>query len=377
MDSPKIVYKYYSNPAFCAQSEVVFTQKSPCVSSKVSTPDRPRMPPLGANSPRKSCERANHRIRTDISDNPLRIPPAGSGRYFRDEPPELPPKPAKFSHSRSNSGIFERSSSAMRHSTRSSIRSRTRSHDLEMAEIRRERYDRNAESDDGLENSRISKHRYEVIEDDFDDLIDYSPTKKRIIAVDPREVEEFNVDGPDDNEMKEIPTEIVKTVNGRTHRYAIVPSDEEVPQKRQNVTFISPIMSKKNLIATQKLHELLSTPRKLKSYASQPSVRIESNKSMDSPRVHQSTPKKISRGIAPSRSCANLATSRRSNTTSPTSPRAQQKLNYGVPESAKSDLFVRSFREKSHDRSLDERNSSRRIKDNTRKDKTTAVITPR
>lgn len=374
MESPKIVYKYYSNPAFCAQSEVVF-QKS-CVTKLVS-PDR-RMPPLGANSPRKL---ENRILRTDISDNPLRMSPAGR---LRDEPPELPPKPAKFQNR-----SFHRQSSLIHKPTRQ-VRCRTRSEDLEMAQFRQQRnsrYDRNAESDDGLEDSRL-KHRYEVIDDDFDDLTDYSPTKKRIVEAHVDDIEEYNVDGPDDNEMKEIPTEIVKTVNGKTLRYAIVPSDDEEPVKKPNVTFTSPMMSKKNLIATQKLHELLSTPRKLKSYASQPSVRITPNKSLDSPSRYCSPRTLVSstptQGVTPSKSCANLTISRGSATTSPISPKAQQKLNYGLPEFERQDVFVTSFREKSRDRSLDmdRRNVSRESRREYEKDRRdlkgkTAVIIPR
>ncbi|XP_063835908.1 uncharacterized protein LOC135085057 [Ostrinia nubilalis] len=378
MESPKIVYKYYSNPAFCAQSEVVF-QKS-CM-TRIRSPERQRMPPLGANSPRKM--ESNRILRTDISDNPLRISPAGR---MRDDPPELPPKPPKFQNR-----SFHRQASLVCKPTRAAVRCRTRSEDLEMAQLKQQRssrYDRNAESDDGLEDSRL-KHRYEVIDDDFDDLVDYSPTKKRIVEADVADIEEYNVDGPDDNEMKEIPTEIVKTVNGKTLRYAIVPSEDDEPVRRPSVTFTSPMMSKKNLIATQKLHELLSTPRKLKSYASQPSVRITPNKSMDSP--NRGTPKKIvsstpTQGVTPSKSCANLTISRGSATTSPISPKAQQKLNYGLPEFERQDVFVTSFREKSRDRSLemdrrDASRESRRDYDRRGRDlkdkKTTAVITPR
>ncbi|XP_041988386.1 uncharacterized protein LOC121739863 [Aricia agestis] len=362
MESPKIVYKYYSNPAFCAQSEVVF-QKS-CV-TKIVSPNK-RMPPLGANSPRKV---ENRILRTDISDNPLRMSPAG--RYHRDEPPELPPKPAKYQNQ------FQRQSSMICKPTRTIVRCRTRSEDLEMAQIRQKRqtrYDRNAESDDGLEDSR--RHRYEVI--DYDDEMDYSPTKKRIVEADESEVEEYNVDGPDEHELKEIPTEIVKTVNGKVHRYAIVPSDDE----EKKVTFTSPTMSKKNLIATQKLHELLSTPRKLKSYASQPSVRITPNKA-ESPR-YPDTPMKIisstPTNVTPSKSCANLSMMR--GTTSPISPKAQQKLNYGLPELER-DVFVTSPREKRErsfemDRSDLSRDRSFKKKPIGRPDaKTTAVIMPR
>lgn len=356
MESPKIVYKYYSNPAFCSQSEVVFAQKS-CI-TKVLSPDR-RMPPLGANSPRKI---ENNRImRTDISDNPLRIPTR------HDVPPELPPKPAKYQQ-------FQRQTSLIVKPTRSMVRCRTRSEDLEMAQFRQRRYN----TSDNLED-RV-KHRYEVI--DIDDSMDYSPTKKRIIEADESEVEEYNVDGPDDNEMKEIPTEIVKTVNGKTHRYAIVPSDDEEREDRKNVTFstTSPVMSKSNLIATQKLHELLSTPRKLKSYASQPSVRITPNKSEVR---YPGTPMKIISStpttVTPSKSCANL-TLTRGLATSPISPKAQQKLNYGLPEVDR-DVFVTSFKDR-HNRSFDldrrdVRNKSDRRIDTQKRDKHTAVIVPR
>ncbi|XP_023942891.2 uncharacterized protein LOC112049286 [Bicyclus anynana] len=384
MESPKIVYKYYSNPAFCSQSEVVFAQKS-CV-TKIVSPDR-RMPPLGGNSPRKM--ETNRIMRTDISDNPLRILP---GR--RDEPPELPPKPPKYQ--------FHRQASMVCKPSRSVVRCRTRSEDLEMAQFRQRqqtKYDRNAESDDNLEDSRTRqryqiqydrsrdseiedrlRHRYEI---DIDDGVDYSPTKKRIIEADESEVEEYNVDGPDENELKEIPTEIVKTVNGKTHRYAIVPSDDE--DTRRNVTFTSPQMSQKNLIATQKLHELLSTPRKLKSYASQPSVRITPSKG-DSPR-YPGTPMKIISStptqVTPSKSCANLTLTRNMTpATSPISPKAQQKLNYGVSDFDRQDVFVTSFRDK-RERSFDmdrrensrESRSERRLEQ--RRDKNTAVIMPR
>ncbi|KAL4712169.1 hypothetical protein ACJJTC_011030 [Scirpophaga incertulas] len=376
MDSPKIIYKYYSNPAFCSQSEVIFQKQ--CF-TKLSS-ERQRMPPLGANSPRK-CDVTNRILRTDISDNPLRMSPAGR---MRDEPPELPPKPAKFQNR-----SFQRQSSLVYKTTRSSIRSRTRSEDLEMAQLKRQRkskYDRNAESDDGLEDSRMN-HRYEIIQD-FDDLADFSPTKKRIVEADSADIEEYNVDGPDDNELKEIPTEIVKTVNGKTHRYAIIPLDDEEPVKKTNVTFSSPPMSRKNLIATQKLHELLSTPRKLKSYASQPSIHVTPNKSSDSP-LRYMTPKKMAsstptQGVTPSKSCANLTLTRGNITTSPISPKAQQKLNYGLPEFERKDVFVTSFRDKSRDRSfeMDRRDASRESRRDDRrgrmqKDKTTAVIIPR
>lgn len=384
MDSPKIVYKYYSNPAFCSQSEVIFAQKS-CM-TKIVSPERQRMPPLGGNSPRK-VEISNRIMRTDISDNPLRMSPAGAPRY-RDEPPELPPKPPKFLNR-----SFQRQSSLIYKPTRT-VRCRTRSEDLEMAQFKQQkqsRYDRSRNSDDGLEDSRV-KHRYEVIED-FDDIVDYSPTKKRIVEAKEEEIEEYNVDGPDENELKEIPTEIVKTVNGRTHRYAIVPSEDDEPRKC-NVTFTPHGMSTKNLIATQKLHELLSTPRKLKSYASQPSVRMTPNKSMDN--KYSETPRKFvsstpTHGVTPSKSCANL-TSRTSAPTSPISPKAQQKLNYGPPENIpetlpgfdRHDVFVTSFRDKSRDRSFDlEREISRerrdydRRRESQRKDKNTAVIVPR
>lgn len=374
MDSPKIVYKYYSNPAFCGQSEVVFAQKS-CV-TKIVSPSR-RMPPLGANSPRKT-EIDNRIVRTDISDNPLRLTP---GSRMRDEPPELPPKPAKYQRQ------FQRQASLICKPTRQIVRCRTRSEDLEMAQFRQRqssRYERNAESDDGLEDSRM-KHRYEVIRDD--DCTDYSPTKKRIVEADASEIEEYNVDGPDDNELKEIPTEIVKTVNGKTHRYAIVPSNDDEPRK-MNVTFSSPIMSQRDLIATQKLHELLSTPRKLKSYASQPSVRVTPNK-QTSPNVYVGTPKKLvsstpTQGVTPSKSCANLSLVRGG--TSPISPKAQQKLNYGLPEEfERQDVFVTSFRDKSRDRTdLDRREASRESRrnydtrrDSQRRDKNTAIIMPR
>ncbi|CAK1549017.1 unnamed protein product [Leptosia nina] len=356
MESPKIVYKYYSNPAFCAQSEVVFAQKS-CM-TRIVSPDRKRMPPLGANSPRKT--ESNRIMRTDISDNPLRMTPAGR---YKDEPPELPPKPPKYQRQ------FQRQASLMCKPSRTVVRCRTRSEDLEMAQFRQQqqiKYDRNAESDDGLEDSRF-KHRYEVIKD-LDD-IDYSPTKKRIIEADESEIEEYNVDAPDEHELKEIPTEIVKTVNGKTHRYAIVPSDDE--DRKPSVTFTSPMMTKKNLIATQKLHELLSTPRKLKSYASQPSVRM--TPTSVSPR--QQTPMKITSStpthVTPSKSCANLSLVR--NATSPISPKAQQKLNYGLPEFERPDVFVTSCREK--ERSFDEKREMSR--DRKVRDKTTAVIMPR
>lgn len=380
MDSPKIVYKYYSNPAFCSQSEVIFAQKG-CM-TKIISPDR-RMPPLGAISPRKA-EISNRIMRTDISDNCLRMSPAGAPR-FREEPPELPPKPAKFQNR-----SFQRQSSLVYKPTRS-VRCRTRSEDLEMAQFKQQkqsRYDRQAESDDGLEDSRL-KHRYEVIQD-FDDIVDYSPTKKRIVQAKEEEIEEYNVDAPDEHELKEIPTEIVKTVNGRTHRYAIVPSEDEEPRKC-NVTFTSPMMSKKHMIATQKLHELLSTPRKLKSYASQPSVRMTPNKSVEN--KYSETPRKFisstpTQGVTPSKSCANL-TSRTSAQTSPISPKAQQKLNYGVPEMElpgfdRHDVFVTSFRDKGRERSFElEREMSRerrdydRRRESQRKDKNTAVIIPR
>ncbi|KPI96630.1 StAR-related lipid transfer protein 3 [Papilio xuthus] len=377
MDSPKIIYKYYSNPAFCSQSEVVFAQKS-CV-TKMVTPSR-RMPPLGGNSPRKN-EIDNRIVRTDISDNPLRLTPAGR---MRDEPPELPPKPPKYQRQ------FQRQTSLICKPTRQIVRCRTRSEDLEMAQLRqtqKNKYERNAESDDGLEDSRM-KHRYEVIRD-IDDGLDYSPTKKRIVEADASEIEEYNVDGPDENEMKEIPTEIVKTVNGKTLRYAIVPSDDEEPRK-MNVTFSSPIMSQKNLIATQKLHELLSTPRKLKSYASQPSVRITPNK-QTSPNLYVDTPKKLisstpTQGVTPSKSCANLSIMRSG--TSPISPKVPQKLNYGLSdEFQRQDVFVTSFREKSRERSFDmdrreasresRRNYDNRGRDSQRRDKNTAIIMPR
>lgn len=370
MESPKIVYKYYSNPAFCGQSEGY--------SKYARTPDR-RMPPLGGNSPRK-YDYGNRILRTDISDNPLRMSPAGALRN-RDEPPELPPKPPKFQRH------FQRQSSLICKPTRTAVRCRSRSEDLEMAQFKLEKtkYDRNAESDDGLEDSR-QKHRYEVIRD-FDDLVDYSPTKKRIIEANAAEIEEYNVDAPDDNEMKEIPTEIVKTVNGKLHRYAIVPSDDDEPV-RKHVAVTSPVMSKKNLIATQKLHELLSTPRKLKSYASQPSVRITPNKTI-SPTRYTETPQRIisstpTRGVTPSKSCANLTSSR--NAASPISPKAQQKLNYGTPgEFERPDVFITSYREKSRDRSfdLDRREASRESRReydrrSPKKDKkSTAIIIPR
>lgn len=370
MDSPKIVYKYYSNPAFCAQSEAIFAQQ--CI-TKIISPDRKRIPPLGGNSPRKHVELSNRILRTDISDNCLRMSPMGSARS-REEPPELPPKPAKFRQ-------FQRQSSLIHKPTRQ-IRCRTRSEDLEMAQFRQlknSKYDRNAESDDGLEESR-TKHRYEVIQD-LEDLADYSPTKKRIIEADASEIEEYNVDGPGENEMKEIPTEIVKTVNGKTLRYAIVPSeDDPVPR---NVTFTSPTMSQKNLIATQKLHELLSTPRKLKSYASQPSVRMTPKQ--ESPR-YISTPKKMvsstpTQGVTPSKSCANLAMNRSAG--SPISPKAQQKLSYGLEEFERPDVFVTSLRERSmefeRDASRESRREDRRFerRNSVRKDRTTAVIVPR
>lgn len=370
MDSPKILYKYYSNPAFCGQSEVVFSQKTPCVTSKII--ERKRIPPLGANSPRKP-EKSNHRIKTDISDNPLRIPPAGSSKYVRDVPPELPPKPPKYSHSRNNSSTFQRQGSL-------NVSSRNRSRtgpELEMT-VRRKYSENNDEN---------PKHRYEVIDDDFDDLTDYSPTKKRIVQIQDDDVIEYNVDGPDEHEMVEIPSEIIKTVNGRAHRYAIVPSDDDEPKC---VTFTSPVMSKKSLIATQKLHDLLTTPRKLKSYASQPSVRITPSKN-ESPRTHttkklvSSTPTKVT----PSRSCANLTIYK--DATSPISPKAVQKLNYGLADT-RNDVFVRSFRERSFERSYEERKNrsldfdrresrrdferERRVEP-IRKDKTTAVISPR
>lgn len=364
MDSPKIVYKYYSNPAFCAQSEVVFAQKS-CV-TKILTPDK-RMPPLGANSPRKT-EATNRIMRTDISDNPLRM--TSAGRY-KDEPPELPPKPAKFQQ-----GHFHRQSSLI-YKPKRVVRCRTRSEDLEMAQFRQQKnlkHNRSVDTDEGM-GGRM-RHCYEIINDDD---IDYSPTKKRIIEADESEIEEYNVDGPDENELKEIPTEIVKTVNGKTHRYAIVPSDDEEPRKC-NVTFTPPAMSRQNLIATQKLHELLSTPRKLKSYASQPSVRMAPHTSLESPprygtpqRIVSSTPTK---GMTPSKSCANLVS--RSRATSPISPKAQQKLNYGLEDNfERPDVFVTSFREKSRDSF--ERSSSResRKERGIRKEKTTAVIVPR
>lgn len=214
MESPKIVYKYYSNPAFCAQSEVVFAQKS-CV-TKVVSPDR-RMTPLGGNSPRKI--ESNRIMRTDISDNPLRML---ARRELPEIPPELPPKPQKYQ--------FHRQASLVCKPSRSIVRCRTRSEDLEMAQFRQKqqvKYERNAESDDALEHNRYRsrfnnsesddriRHIYDI---DLDDGVDYSPTKKRIIEADESEIEEYNVDGPDENELKEIPTEIVKTVNGKTHR---------------------------------------------------------------------------------------------------------------------------------------------------------------
>lgn len=400
MESPKIVYKYYSNPAFCAQSEVVFSQKTPCITSKIiPSPDR-RMPPLGANSPRKTVERGNRITRTDISDNPLRMAPTGAFRH-QDIPPELPPKPAKFSRNHNSpytSSFHRQASMIVKPTVRNSFRSRTRSEDLEMAQFRQKKqsaYDREAASDDGLEDGR-TKHRYEVIRDDFDDLADYSPTKKRILEADADDISEYNVDGPDEHELKEIPAEIVKTVNGKTLRYAIVPlEDDEPPPRRSNVTFTSPMMSQRNLIATQKLHELLSTPRKLTSYASQPSVRMTPNKTSESPR-YVSTPKKLvtstpTQVLSPSKSCTNLSISRGSKTTSPISPKAQQKLNYDMGDVGRPDVFAVSPRARSHDRSLDlerrersrsveresRRDYERRCKESKLRDKSTAVIVPR
>ncbi|GBP49247.1 hypothetical protein EVAR_96555_1 [Eumeta japonica] len=330
MDSPKIVYKYYSNPAFCGQSEVVFSQKTPCVSSKISAPDRPRMPPLGANSPRKAPahDRPNHRLKTDISDNPLRI-----AKYSKDEPPELPPKPAKFTHSRTNSSTsFQRQSSIKYSSSfRSSTRSRSRSEELEMSalSLKQRSY---LETGDGQEER--TKHRYEVIADDLDDIADYSPTKKRIVEADADEIEEYNVDGPDDNEMKEIPTEIVKTVNGKIHRYAIVPTDDEEPRGRSSHSPEN--VAEESDSNTETARAAVDAEETFERHGSQPSVRMM-NRSSDSPRVHQITPSKRitsstpTHGVTPSKSCANL-TSRSPNGTSPVSPKALQKLSYGMPE---------------------------------------------
>ncbi|GBP03989.1 hypothetical protein EVAR_96559_1, partial [Eumeta japonica] len=305
-------------------------------------------------------DRPNHRLKTDISDN------LEDSEISKDEPPER-------------------------------RRNRPSLHILERIRARVFRDSLLSKTGDGQEER--TKHRYEVIADDLDDIADYSPTKKRIVEADADEIEEYNVDGPDDNEMKEIPTEIVKTVNGKIHRYAIVPTDDEEP-RRQIVTF-SPKMSQKNLIATQKLHELLSTPRKpLRRHGSQPSVRMM-NRSSDSPRVHQITPSKRitsstpTHGVTPSKSCANLTSARSPNGTSPVSPKALQKLSYGMPEDFdRSDLFVRSFREKSQERSFDldrgrlnrsldldrrgsRREYERRMRESLSRDKTTAVITPR
>ncbi|CAF4742121.1 unnamed protein product [Pieris macdunnoughi] len=277
MESPKIVYKYYSNPAFCASE---YAQKC----TRIVSPERKRVPPLGTNTPRSD----KRILRTDISDNPLRI------SRLKDVPPELPPKPARF----------HRQASLMCKPTRAIVHCRSRSEDLEMAQLKQQQ--------------ELSL-RY----DSYD--TDYSPTKKRIIEADESEIEEYNVDAPDLNELKAIPSEIVKTVNGKTLRYAIVP-DEDIASK----------------IATQKLHELLSTPRKLKSYGSQPSVR--SPKQRTPIKLVSSTPT----NMTPSKSCANLST------TSPISPKAQQKLNYGLPEFDRHDVFVREKR-----------------------DRTTAVIMPR
>ncbi|XP_013136571.1 PREDICTED: uncharacterized protein LOC106101781, partial [Papilio polytes] len=137
-------------------------------------------------------------------------------------------------------------------------------------------------------------------------------------------------------------------------------------------------------------HELLSTPRKLKSYASQPSVRITPNK-QTSPNVYVDTPKKFisstpTQGVTPSKSCANLSIMRSG--TSPISPKVQQKLNYGLPEEfERQDVFVTSFRDKSRERSFDidrreasresRRNYDNRGRDSQRRDKTTAIIMPR
>lgn len=407
MDSPKITYKYYTNPAFCAQSEVVFTQQAPCVSPRVTTSPKGksdtssgRLPPLGANSPRKLTPKtkaeynaSNQRVRTDISDNPLRIIQCkndGPLRYVNNNnssnTPELPPKPGPkprqafpnpaTKNLQRNGSLRRQKAIHVKIHAQDYIHRKmnsTSSHKVEeeLEEITgTEVSDSNAEEEsETVErttlSARVLKHRYAEIPDDFDE---YSPSKKRIVETGP---EEYNVDAPSEDELAEeaVPTEIVKTVNGKMHRYAIIASDEEEeilrPPPNSPPTFhiTSPGMSRKNLEATQKLHELLATPKKqirripknynspMKSCASSPSLRNNSQKTTPnralSPdyrnnpfpatprRIASSTPKQHQ--MTPSKSCANLLASpplprrNHSDITSPLSPKAQQKLNYGVP----------------------------------------------
>lgn len=406
MDSPKITYKYYTNPAFCAQSEVVFTQQAPCVTPRVTTspkgkagtPSR-RLPPLGANSPGKVTPKAkaeysssNQRLRTDISDNPLRITQCkndGPLRYVnnnnRSNTPELPPKPGPKPRSVIiNSKSLQRNISLRRQQpihvkihAQDYVHRKINSSSSHKVEEELEEFTGTEVSDSNAEEEteivertvspRVLKHRYAEIPDDFDE---YSPSKKRIIETGP---DEYNVDAPSEDELAEeaeaVPTEIVKTVNGKMHRYAIIASDEEEeilrPPPNSPPTFhiTSPGMSRKTLEATQKLHELLATPKKqirrvpkkynspMKSFASSPSLRNSSqittpNRALspdyrNNPfpatprRIASSTPKQHQ--MTPSKSCANLLASpplprrNHSDITSPLSPKAQQKLSYGVP----------------------------------------------
>ncbi|XP_077292491.1 sanpodo [Arctopsyche grandis] len=369
MDSPKITYKYYSNPAFCAQSEVVYTQQTPCVSPRITTSPHSksaslrskRIPPLGANSPRKvlphqeyRSQIGNQRVRTDISDNPLRNVHAktyaNTSQQNEAEPPPKPgPKPSRhilirIENQKAKTSTKRNGRNAMNTSMNESAYSR--GEELEMYKVRQTKSedgtDSNAEEETVI-SSRVLKHRYAEIPDDYDD---YSPSKKRIIETEPVE---YNVDKDSEDECKEIPTEIVRAVNGKIHRYAIIPSDDEdgivanVNNQASPPTFhlTSPGMSRKNLEATQKLHELLATPKKvlthspLKSCTSSPSLRSQMNSRnvmvTPSKPILSSTPKQI---LNSSKSCANLASPplprRNTNLNSSISPRAQQRLNYGI-----------------------------------------------
>lgn len=440
MDSPKITYKYYSNPAFCAQSEVVYTQQAPCVSPRITTSpqskmissEQKRMPPLGANSPKKKLHSQDHRaknqrVKTDISDNPLRNVYSkndGSMKYFNTSQNtlELPPKPGpkprqvllRLNSQRNKSNISKDQSAKKIISNNSYVHGE----ELEMYKVTQttseDGTDSNAEEETVICN-RVLKHRYAEIPDDYDD---YSPSKKRIIETEP---EEYNVDNDSEEDAKNVPKEIITSVNGKVHRYAIIPSEEEEeededenpiqakPNSPPTFHLTSPGMPRKQLEATQKLHELLATPRKkslktvpcspLKSCTSSPSLRTQLNSQNSrtptgyasnimvtpSKPIISSTPKQT---LNTSKSCANLTSPplprRNSNFNSTISPKAQQRLHYGIPNEISPQKYgPPNFyaRERSFDKSRD---SNKSFDLEANKDKhqmfaarSTAIISPR
>uniref|UniRef100_A0A336MCV0 CSON015121 protein n=1 Tax=Culicoides sonorensis TaxID=179676 RepID=A0A336MCV0_CULSO len=197
---------------------------------------------------------------------------------------------------------------------------------------------------------------------------------KSFVLYDQKSMQRYEVVPTEENEELVDPNhEIIQMQNGRAHRYAMIPADDQEETSmnnppyatikdrtgsKQNINHRSPVRyipppnsgnmtPRKNPIATQKLHELLSTPQKqlIRQQSTTPRstpvrVRPPAQPVLNTPKKHEFTPQKLEyEQVRRTTSQMHLE----ARTTAVISPRLQSQSIYSETTTTNNSMFNKSW----------------------------------